>query len=248
MDERLKSLHGDIHDSTRKKVKEFAPCKENWQFNKECGVLTISGGIATGKTTLTDILSKIYKVPTIKIGEIIREITDTSKQEDPIERTDDVNDAMDSLQEEVMRDANAKNPRIMESRFAAIIADKEKKASLQKKLPIISILLTTSRDEAIKRILDRDKNHSLSEEEAGKKLDDRTKDDLELAHKKFGTDIENIFDYKYFDLVINTDKMDQTEVAETVHNYLLENNFISKKEDQASSLPTEHQIFPSPSA
>lgn len=222
-------------------IHEFAPCKENWKFNN-CGVLIISGQIATGKTTLVDTLSKMYRIPAIKIGKIIRQITDTLKKEGPIDRTENVDSAMDALQKEIIRNADANNPQILESRFAAIIASREKETNFQKKSPPVSILLTASKDATIDRILSR--NSRLSKDDAGKKLRERSEDDLRLAKEKFGDNVVNLFGPEYFDLTIDTDEKTPKEVVEIVHNWLLEKGYVVKKEDHATPESVEYQVFP----
>ncbi|MDP2585617.1 MAG: AAA family ATPase [Candidatus Levybacteria bacterium] len=237
------SRRGKNPESGTKITNESAPNKEFWKIN--FGVLTISGDIGTGKTTLADILAKKYGIPeerNIKIGQELRSATNTIDEEGPIERSDDVNNNFDSMQKTIIENADEKHSYILESRLAGIMAYQERKSSPE--LPIVSILLTASPDTIFNRIKGR--RSGLSKDEIAKKVRERTKSDLDLGKEKYGENIESLFDFKYFDLIIDTDSMSSEQIVALIHGYLLEYGFISKKEDESKASPMEHQIFPNP--
>lgn len=192
-------------------------------------MLTISGESGTGKTTLAEIIAQIYKIPdgnNIKIGQIIRNITQKFQEESAIERPLSVDELVDNAQREIMQKASIENPLVLESRLAGVIASAEKANSPQ--LSIVSILLTASPDVTVERIKSR--RSELSEEEIIRKEKERAQNDLE-TWKKLHENLDNPYDPKYFNLVIDTDSMSPEDVFIFLHKWLLENDFIFKKEN-----------------
>lgn len=227
------------NESLRQRVRELPQFKEDWRVN--FGALTISGESGTGKTTLADILAQIYKIPddnNMKIGQILRTISQKPQEEGPIQRAISDDEFVDNAQREIIKKADTKNPFILESRLAGVITSEEKSVSPQ--LPIVSILLTASLDNITARIQSR--RPELSKEEIAKKMQERAQDDL-MTWRKSRKDLHNPYDPKYFNLVIDTDSMSPEQVFTFLHDWLLKNGFVAKVEKTNES-PTEHQVFP----
>lgn len=231
------------NESAKRRVRELPQFKENWQVN--FGVLTISGESGTGKTTLAEILSLIYGISgdrNIKIGQIIRNITD-NKSEGFMERSIETDIMVDDAQRKIMREADSKSPLILEARLAAIIGKEEKEKSPQ--LPIVSVLLTASPIIAAERIKSRKSDlPERNETTITQTLEERAKKDLE-HWKLLHPNLNNPYDPEYFNLIIDTDFMSPEEVFIFLHDWLLKNRLISEAEKTNES-PAEHQIFPTP--
>lgn len=238
-------LPREIKESTIKKARELAPYKENWRVN--FGILTISGDSGTGKTTLADYLALIYKITeerNIKVGQIVRDIMQRPRQESFIQRESSVDSSVDDEQENIMKKANSELPFILESRLGGFLSY-EVKANSSRKLPIVSILLTASMDKIVERV--RFRRPELSRDQIIQKEKERAEGDLRLW-KSIHPNLDNPYDHKYFDLVIDTDPMKPEDVFRYLHNWLLRNNWVSKKEEKTKDLPNKGQIFPNSKA
>jgi len=98
--------------------------------------ILISGPSRTGKTSAANILADRYGIPNIKIGEIFRARTkiDTSKF---VDRSEAIDREMDEYQSEMIRNATADKPFILEARLAAFLASKERR---ERTLPVVTVL------------------------------------------------------------------------------------------------------------
>ena len=90
------------------------------------GGITISGRSGTGKTVAMELLAQKYGIKTErkrKTGEIIREITQARRTSRGfMERSEEVDERVDSEQKQIIESASVDNPFILEGRLAGFLA------------------------------------------------------------------------------------------------------------------------------
>lgn len=225
-------------------------------------IIVIAGPSGVGKTGIGERLATWYGVPSqervttedsqsarfVRAGVMMREWAKEREQRESIgyiERTSDIDQALDTLQKFVMEQADAKDgaPLILEGRLAGYLLNKLKQDPDFNKTSIA--LLITAEDEIRKqRLVPRelsklDEGRYSSDElvsRYGTELptdddiweDEKRRRDLDLATwRKLHIDLEDPFDPELFDIVIDTGNYGKEESAEAVHEYLLKTNAVT---------------------
>ncbi len=193
--------------------------------------ILISGPSRTGKTTTADLLAARYGIERVKIGEKFRELTgiDVGKF---VDRPEDLDRQIDEMQSELIRNATAREPFILEARLAAFLASRERKTKPD--LPIITVLFWAPEHVRMERQLKKarrdDPNTKLTIEDLRDGEREREARDL-LLWKAVHPDIDdkNVFDpaltddkgKPVYDFVVDTRLGMPDTCADAVHRYLL---------------------------
>jgi cytidylate kinase len=121
------------------------------------GGATISGPSGTGKTAVMEIISDLYSISPdrrFKTGKIIRDITKTGNTiRGFMDRDESVDQEIDEVQRGIIRNADTKNPFILEGRLAGVLATEELTSNPE--LNIVRMLFTAPSEIRMKRILKR---------------------------------------------------------------------------------------------
>jgi cytidylate kinase len=193
--------------------------------------ILISGPSRTGKTTTAELLAARYGIEKVKIGERFRELTgiDTSKF---VDRPEEMDREIDQMQSQLIREATADAPFILEARLAAFLASKERQ--LKPDLPIVTVLFWAPEHVRMERQLRKvrrdDPNTRLTLEDLRDKEREREAGDLKLwraVHPDL--DNKNVFDpaltddrgKPVYDFVVDTRLGMPDTCADAVHRYLL---------------------------
>jgi cytidylate kinase len=193
--------------------------------------ILISGPSRTGKTTAASILAERYGIPSIKIGEMFRGETgiDTSKW---VGREREVDERMDRYQAELIRNASAGEPFILEARLAAFLASKER--SLNPGLPVVTVLFwapeSVRMERQLRKVRRDDPDSTLTIEQLRDGEREREARDLalwrdvhpELDHQSvFDPDLTDPDGRPVYDLVVDTRIGMPSACADEVHDYLV---------------------------
>lgn len=243
----MKELEPDSKKKTEMRP-ENHPEYGKWRLN--LGVLAISGASSVGKSTFVEWVTKIYGIPNqnkIEIGKIVREVGQVDQTTTKyIPENLDVDWAINDMQKNILASASTptqNNPTtILESRFVGVITEKVKRENPN--ISVKTILIKASMEERLNRLQKRNPESSredLEKDVRERDLLDRTR--LKDTDSKF----EDHFDERYFDFVIDSSGKNPKEVFEVLHEWLLKNGYISKKEG-VKNIPAGGQIFPNPSA
>jgi cytidylate kinase len=193
--------------------------------------ILISGPSRTGKTTTAELLASRYGIDKVKIGEKFRELTgiDTSHF---VERPEELDRQIDEMQSQLIREATAEAPFILEARLAAFLASKERQ--LQPDLPIVTVLFWAPEHVRMERQLRKvrrdDPYTRLTLEDLRDKEREREAGDLRLW-RAVHPDLDNkdVFDpaltddrgKPVYDFVVDTRLGMPDTCADAVHRYLL---------------------------
>ena len=193
--------------------------------------ILISGPSRTGKTTTAELLAARYNIDKVKIGEKFRELTgiDTSKF---VDRPEELDRQIDEMQSELIRNATAREPFILEARLAAFLASKERQ--LKPDLPIVTVLFWAPEHVRMERQLRKvrrdDPNTRVTLEDLRDKEREREAGDLRLWQAVHPDLIgKNVFDpaltddkgKPVYDFVVDTRLGMPDTCADAVHRYLL---------------------------
>lgn len=193
--------------------------------------ILISGPSRTGKTTTAELLAARYGIDKVKIGQKFRELTgiDTSKF---VDRPEELDRQIDEMQSQLIREATAQAPFILEARLAAFLASKERQ--LKPDLPIVTVLFWAPEHVRMERQLRKvrrdDPNTRMTLEDLRDKEREREAGDLRLwraVHPDL--DNKNVFDpaltddkgKPVYDFVVDTRLGMPDTCADAVHRYLL---------------------------
>ena len=173
--------------------------------------LTISGPPGSGKTTACNKLSEVLGMRTAVFGNVFREMASDrgislSEFSELAEQDETIDRSLDSRMVEI---AKENDNIILESRLSAYMC-------LRNGIPAFKIYLHASPDVRVRRVGLRDN------EEIEQAL--RTTAEREASEKKrymayYGIDIS---DTSIYDLIVNTDLLDQDEVVSHILNVLEE--------------------------
>lgn len=203
-------------------------------------VITISGHPGTGKTVVGEMLANHFEIGFIKIGEMLREYHRGRSGEEVtgyVERPEDVDQGLDQIQSEIIRNASPDNKTLLEGRLAHIIATEEilKAESEGKPRPnVLRILFTADEDVRAERVKDRIPGLTSAEAKAANA--DRERGDLvrwRAHHPLIPTD-KDIYDptrnedgsHPFFDLIVDTSHLKKEETFEAIINWLESNNLL----------------------
>lgn len=168
--------------------------------------IVISGDIGTGKTTLTKALANYLDWTSISAGEFIRSWY--LEHHLPLEETDKVPEVIDrQLDADLLDKLKHSKQIVFEWRMGGALS--------QGLNQIYKILCTTSDQEIKHRVALREKQHP---EIAWQKLKQRSQG-LKIKFKQlYG--IDNCFNPRFFNLVIDTSHLTPTQVLESVIQHL----------------------------
>ncbi len=173
----------------------------------EYRVITISGDIATGTSTLATGLAKELGWERFNSGDFFRAWMPahgfTLEQADKV--PPEIDKQIDYGVQDQIKTATHK---IFESRLAGWLA--------QDIEGVFKVLCLADPNECVKRFAFREQ---LSTEQAIKKMDERSKKLQQKFHDLYG--IENCFDPQYFDLVVDTTTLTPEQVRESVLSKLV---------------------------
>jgi len=224
--------------------------------------ITISGNIATGKTTATRELAEFLGIKLFLGGELFRQVQESKgKQvlgyaprgvEEDVALNRKIAEAIHSTIH--MRGKKS----IVEAKLAGFIAKKDEVDAKKKGKPypkVVRILLTASPEERVQRGLTREKeqNSKITAEQLERKQDERSRKDL-AAWRKAEPDLIGIDPMdpkaKYegeeiYDIVINTDNFSQHGTVVEIIKQLEEKKLIEVKEEKRTTDFSSHgTIFP----
>jgi len=235
---------------------EDSESKERLQLT--VAAITLSGPSGTGKTSAAKILEqRIFEITEtrivfIKAGELFREkIKETSGQEmlTYAQRDSIVDNWIDEIQAQEIRNSSLQHPLLLEGRLAGIIA-REQKSQIPD-LTVLSVLFTAHPSTRYLRILRRERegHPNLTFEDIRQFTTQREQGDLtrwrELHPQlrlvnPFSPRAKDVFGNPIYDLVVNTSQLTVKGVADFVINHMVENGYLRKPQ----SLPNQGQIFP----
>jgi cytidylate kinase len=192
--------------------------------------ILISGPSRTGKTSTANILAERYGIRNRKIGEEFRARTgiDTSHY---VPRDRSIDQELDDLQAEMIREATPDQPFILEARLAAYIASRERATAPA--LPIVTILFWAPEgvrmERQLRKVLRDDPASTKTLEQLRDGEREREAADLALwrsVHPEL--DGKNVFDpnltdgagQPVYDLVVDTRMGMPDACAEHVHQWL----------------------------
>ena len=169
-------------------------------FNPKYRLITISGKIAVGTTTLTKNLVNSLKWKHINIGSIQRKYDQKhllhENKTGALSRTDDHEKKIDSMTKEMIKN---KKEIIYEGWLIGFFAHSYK--------DVLKVLLVCSHDDIrVDRVANRD---NITVEEAKNWIKNREKENITKWQKLYGKN--DFWDHKYFDLVIDTYKAGSME-------------------------------------
>lgn len=183
------------------KKQEIETSRER-QYEIDFDVITISGRSGTGKTHTGKLLSEMYDIPFIKVGDDFfrKKLREETGEEilGFMERDEKHDKNVDEEQKQLVKDAILnKNPIILEGRLAGLLASevlREMKATETQRRRVVRILTTAKNDIRFHRIRERTikdemektglsreeikKNPSLNIEEIKNSTIQRERDDL----------------------------------------------------------------------
>lgn len=231
-------------------ITELSPGKD---ILLKVGVIVISGGICTGTSTLRDNLSMRYNIPKLGIGDLFRQKSGKPMTDHYVRPASEDYD-LDSIQIDLLTNANPKEPVVLESRLGGLFASnirKELKNAGQPAIPVITILLAADSKACAKRAYERDKKvkDNYTTEDAEEDMIRRHAKDLIQWHKAYpelgGTDplSEEIRDM--YDLVLDTTNIDSKEVVKRIHEQLLQKGAIEEVSIQTKPQDFDPQLHSS---
>jgi predicted cytidylate kinase len=171
-------------------------------FKPKYRLITISGKIAVGTTTLTKNLRNVLDWKHINIGLIQRQFDKKNKihenKQGALSRTDNHEREIDSMTEEMLK---TKKEIIYEAWLAGFFAKNHK--------DILKVLLICSHDDIrVDRVANRD---NITVKEAKDWIKQREEENISKWKRLYGN--YDFWDYKYFDLVIDTYKTGPMETV-----------------------------------
>ncbi len=228
------------------------------------GGLTISGRSGTGKTKLAEDLQRELNVPHFyKTGELFRQIIEEQLGEEVIgyqERNLNLDRELDTKQRQLLKNASAANPLILEGRLAGFITNQlrnEAEMDQNEKPNIVTILLTAKSEERYRRILKRQRlqDPSLTFHKIQKLTREREKTDR-VQWEKLHPELEGIDIFNpanklangepMYDLIVNTNHQTTRKVLQEVLTELKKRGLIKEisRESEEIKIPEFGHIFP----
>jgi cytidylate kinase len=176
--------------------------------------ILISGPSRTGKTSTANILAERYGIANRKIGEEFRARTgiETSRY---VPRDRSIDQELDDLQAEMIREASEDEPFILEARLAAYIASRER--AVDPDLPVVTILFWAPEgvrmERQLRKVLRDDPSSTKTLDQLRDGEREREANDLKLWRSVHpDLDHKNVFDPNFtdaagrpvYDLVVDT--------------------------------------------
>lgn len=180
------------------------------KFQMKYKNIAVSGPIGSGKSTLARNLAESLGFQYVSAGEIMRAWH--KKHQIPLEQSDKVPEIVDrDLENEFERMLKEKSRVVVEAHLAGYHARQKK--------DVFKILVTADFKVRMERTAARE---GVTIEEAVKLSDKRAEAHRRKFKRLYG--IEDRFDPKYFDLVVDTTKKSPQEVLEDVMDHLQQNS------------------------
>ncbi len=247
-----------FHQEEMKRIVE-QPTNSKQEWEIRFSAITISGRSGTGKTVVAQILADKYGIRphrVIKTGQLFRQIIREQTGEDIIdysERDIAIDAQLDTMQTNALHNASQQNPIMLEGRLAGVIESERKEevyrsyeqakqtgVPLEYRFPVVRLLFTAPADVCYKRIQNRYPEKTLR---AVKEMT-RSRDEKDLEQwRKLHLQLEGInpFDPKnhdkeekpMYDLVVPTGRKTAKGVADYIHDWLVENEYVVPRKEDA---------------
>ena len=215
-----------------KKAAEIAPsllrCGDTWQPSEDLKGILIVGKSGAGKTTLAELLGQVYGIPrtrVFKIGELHRSMQGVEDSLQIIEREVSADLEVDSIQENLIREALVSDPFILEGRLANVWLDQVAKDEPSIKDHVKSFLVAEPDDVSFSRLSKRGNGLDINEvaEITNARATYDTNRWFTEAHPQLGQ--VNPYDSERFDFIVDATKDIESEFY-MVHDWLKENGLI----------------------
>lgn len=175
-------------------------------------IITITGSIGSGKSTVGKIVSEKLGYKYISGGDIFRKIAEEHGVDiNKINKEAEINAKLDYEVDGYIKGLSDYNNLVIDSRLAWNFIENS-----------VKIYLYTDLETAVERISKSDRTtegNIKNKQELMKNLTERRKSEIKRFKRIYGIDIE---DKRNYDLVIDTDKLEPLDVVERVTRYVEE--------------------------
>lgn len=207
--------------------------------------IAIAGPSGNGKTYISQILSKLYCIPSFNIGEVVRQHANgnghtlfTETQQSKKQRDTDIDMGV-----KTMILASRQQPRIIEGRLSCLLATRlmHEQETAGEIPPQILRVLITAQDSAVctKRAAEKiiREHPEYTEDEAYQRASLRDTHDRErwisrypelVNQDSYSPTLRDIYGNMVYDLIIYTDRTSREECAMKVHVFNLKNGFVER--------------------
>jgi len=173
-------------------------------------IITITGSLGSGKSTIGKILADKLNYKYISGGDIFRKIAEERGVDiNKINNEAENNKEVDRLIDEYLEELNEEDKLVIDSRMAWYFIDKS-----------VKIYLFTDVQTAVERISNSNRiteGNLFDREELKLKVQDRRKSEVKRFRKIYGIDIENKENY---DLLMSTGNLEPLEIVDKILEYL----------------------------